>query len=124
MFCLGQPQAVGTPRAGGASKTAAAPRGFVPIRSALAGGIAGSFTNSFLHPLDTAKVLRQRNPTQYRSTISALLSTAPSRLYFGFVPAAVGAFPSSALYFGTYETVKRKLSGNPNPEARRIPPEL
>jgi hypothetical protein len=32
------------------------------------------------------------------------------KIYSGFVPAVLGAIPSSALYFGSYETSKRYLA--------------
>jgi len=88
---------------------------FMAARAAAAGGAAGMLTNGLLHPLDTAKVLRQKNPGQFASTFGCLVTTARERgvraLYGGVGPAAFGAFPSSALYFGTYEFVKRQLGG-------------
>lgn len=84
------------------------------VRAALAGGIAGCLTNGVLHPLDTAKTLRQRSPARFSSVFSAMASTTRDHgvgaLYRGAGPAAVGAFPSSALYFGGYEFVKRRLT--------------
>jgi len=85
----------------------------VDARAALAGGLAGGMTNGILHPIDTAKTLRQRNPQTYKSTWKAMVSTVkvcgPQGLYGGILPGVVGAIPSSALYFGTYEAVKRRL---------------
>ena len=75
-------------------------------RSALAGGLAGGMTNGILHPIDTAKTLRQRNPKEFKTTFGALVKCYKTQgirgLYGGFGPAVVGAIPSSALYFGAY----------------------
>jgi solute carrier family 25 S-adenosylmethionine transporter 26 len=60
--------------------------------------------------MDTAKTLRQSNPTQFASVRSALLHLLrASGAYRGCVPAALGAIPSSALYFGAYEVCKQTL---------------
>jgi hypothetical protein len=40
---------------------------------ALAGAMAGGFTNLLLHPIDTAKTLRQSNPAQYPASLIAVL---------------------------------------------------
>jgi solute carrier family 25 S-adenosylmethionine transporter 26 len=87
-------------------------------RVGLAGGIAGAVGTTVLHPIDYAKTLRQSNPERYISVRAALRSIVTSkatdssmgkRLYAGVVPAAVGAIPSSALYFGAYESMKSLL---------------
>ena len=85
------------------------------VRLAAAGGFAGSVANAALHPLGTAKTLRQARPEEFTNTFGtlyALLLQGPRgvrRLYAGAVPAVVGAAPSSAVYFGTYEATKRRL---------------
>eukprot|EP00934_Nitzschia_sp_Nitz4_P005135 Nitzschia sp. Nitz4//scaffold34_size148208//60205//61716//NITZ4_002976-RA/size148208-snap-gene-0.220-mRNA-1//-1//CDS//3329548783//5125//frame0 len=90
-------------------------------RVALAGGIAGAAGTSTLYPLDIAKTLRQSDPSKYKSVRTALQdlvrTKSPSggtqwhvhKAYRGIIPAAVGAIPSSALYFGAYESSKRHL---------------
>ncbi|GMH61651.1 hypothetical protein TrRE_jg3993 [Triparma retinervis] len=94
------------------------------LRVALAGGLAGATGTIVLHPVDTAKTMRQQNPTKIPSVSAALvrmfkpppshkLNIGPKtigRVYRGVVPAALGAVPSSALYFGSYESVKRRLT--------------
>lgn len=40
---------------------------------AIAGAMAGGFTNLLLHPIDTAKTLRQSNPAQYPASLIAVL---------------------------------------------------
>ena len=74
-------------------------------------------------PPRALQTIRQRNPTTVPSVGAALLRMfrpPPSyklnigfktigRVYRGVIPAALGAVPSSALYFGSYEGVKRRL---------------
>jgi len=82
------------------------------IRVGLAGGIAGAVGSVSLHPVDSAKTLRQANPEKYASVLIALqtLWSSKSRsMYAGVLPAALGAIPSSALYFGAYESMKSLL---------------
>eukprot|EP00741_Cyanophora_paradoxa_P004157 tig00000769_g4038.t1 len=90
----------------------------VAFRAALAGGIAGMGSNFLLHPLDTVKTLRQHNPKEFKGTLRSMGDIVRKdgiiALYRGVVPGAVGAMPSSMLYFGTYEFVKSSL-------LRRIP---
>lgn len=83
-------------------------------RMAAAGGLAGAIVNGVLHPLDTVKSVRQADPAHYpRRTLGTLLQlvreSGPRALYRGLGPALLGAATSSALYFGTYETVKAFL---------------
>jgi Mitochondrial carrier protein len=71
-------------------------------------------TTATLHPIDTAKTLRQANPQLFTSTtqaLSHLLQThGPAALYAGVGAAVLGAMPSSALYFGAYESMKLRLA--------------
>ena len=114
------------------------PPSFYYGRVALAGGLAGATGTVVLYPMDCAKTLRQSNPTQFSSVRAALwhlIRFSPSsssaaaasstsavaaaavssgqwhigRAYRGWLPAAIGAVPSSALYFGAYESSKRIL---------------
>jgi solute carrier family 25 S-adenosylmethionine transporter 26 len=92
-------------------------------RVALAGGLAGATGTCVLYPMDSAKTLRQSNPAKFASVRQALwhLIRIPpsatgttttwqfSKAYRGWLPAALGAIPSSALYFGAYESSKRAL---------------
>lgn len=80
-------------------------------RLAVAGGLAGMFTNAALHPLDTVKTVRQANPAAFRGVIPTLVTLirtrGPFSLYAGIMPALVGSALSSALYFSAYEAAKR-----------------
>lgn len=85
------------------------------FRVGLAGGIAGAVGTFCLFPIDAAKTLRQSDPTRYASVRQALtmLLSDPlrgwPRAYAGVWAATLGAIPSSALYFGAYESMKRVI---------------
>lgn len=92
------------------------------FRFLLAGGIAGGVTNAVVHPIDTLKTVRQASVSSGKSTpllkspnpalemIRTIRSAGLRNLYAGFWPAVFGAIPSSAVYFGSYETAKRVLA--------------
>lgn len=92
---------------------AAAPRVAVGWRLAAAGGLAGALTNCALFPLDTVKTLRQADPARFPGALPAardvLRRHGLAGLYAGVSPALVGSALSSALYFGTYELVRRRM---------------
>ena len=80
------------------------------IKTGVAGGIAGAVGTFTLYPLDAAKTVRQASPQQHASVRAALRYLIRNRsVYRGLWTAVVGAIPSSALYFGAYETAKRVL---------------
>lgn len=93
------------------------------LRLAAAGALAGMFTNTILHPLDTVKTLRQADPAAYRGVAPALATIVRNRgalaLYAGIAPALVGSALSSALYFGVYEVAKAHLQAA-SPESFRV----
>ena len=69
---------------------------------ALAGGaLAGLSVDAILFPLDTIK-------TRLQSQNGFLKSGGLSRLYAGIGPLLMGSMPSSATFFLTYETIRRK----------------
>lgn len=84
------------------------------VKYAMAGGLAGCLSNAILHPIDTLKTMKQTNPLldTHVGIVRHLRSIGVVKLYSGFVPACVGAIPSSALYFGAYETTKKFLHSN------------
>jgi solute carrier family 25 (mitochondrial S-adenosylmethionine transporter), member 26 len=78
------------------------------VKTAIAGGIAGAVGTATLYPLDAAKTVRQASPHTYRSVRAALKHLIQTKtVYRGAWTAIIGAIPSSALYFGAYETSKR-----------------
>jgi solute carrier family 25 S-adenosylmethionine transporter 26 len=83
------------------------------MRRASAGAIAGALANGLLHPLDTVKTVRQTSPVTFTGTFSTMSTiwqkSGPRGLYGGFGTAMIGAMPSSFVFFGTYEFVKRRL---------------
>jgi hypothetical protein len=87
--------------------------GVFDLRLPLAGGIAGGFSNGILYPLDTIKTMQQSDPSirGMKAAVVKVYRSADSLrvLYSGFWAAVVGSVPSSALYFGTYETAKKVL---------------
>lgn len=78
----------------------------------LAGGLAGGIANAIIYPIDTIKTMRQSDQSlkSYGNVIETLKNSGLKSLYSGFLPAVFGAIPSSALYFGGYESSKRILN--------------
>jgi len=66
----------------------------------LAGGIAGGMVDSILYPLDTLK-------TRLQSNLGFKQGGGLHNLYRGIVPALLGSVPGAALFFSSYESVKR-----------------
>lgn len=98
---------------------------FQKLRVALAGGIAGATGTALLYPIDTAKTLRQADPVRYTSVRMALKdlirgvagegrSMGITQAYSGVITATLFSVPSSALYFGAYETSKQFLANKVN----------
>lgn len=88
------------------------------VRVGLAGGLAGATGTVALYPVDCAKTVRQSDPSHYSSVWKAFRDLIYDnvrhkyrigRAYQGVIPAALGAVPSSALYFGAYESMKALL---------------
>ncbi|KAF1996850.1 mitochondrial carrier [Amniculicola lignicola CBS 123094] len=71
-------------------------------RSLLAGGLAGSTVDLTLYPLDTLK-------TRLQSSTGFIPSGGFSGIYRGVGSALIGSAPGAALFFVTYDSVKRKL---------------
>lgn len=88
---------------------------FFDWRLALAGGLAGGLANAIMYPIDTIKTMRQTDSKGLQNSLSALQKLRKiglSKIYSGFAPAVLGSIPSSALYFGSYETMKSYLNYN------------
>ncbi|KAK4544980.1 hypothetical protein LTR36_003885 [Oleoguttula mirabilis] len=73
------------------------------LRSLLAGGIAGTTVDTSLYPLDTLK-------TRLQSSAGFWASGGFRGVYNGIGSAVVGSAPGAALFFVTYESVKRHLA--------------
>ena len=80
------------------------------------GGLAGGISNALLYPIDTIKTMQQSDKSikGFKSAITKLQNGNGGliKLYSGFWAAVVGSIPSSAIYFGSYETSKRLLYQN------------
>ncbi|GAM88603.1 hypothetical protein ANO11243_066370 [Dothideomycetidae sp. 11243] len=73
------------------------------LRSLVAGGIAGTTVDTSLFPLDTLK-------TRLQSSEGFLRSGGFRGVYNGLGSAVVGSAPGAALFFVTYDGLKRSLS--------------
>jgi len=71
------------------------------LTSLVAGGMAGTAVDVFLFPLDTVK-------TRLQSPQGFLAAGGFRRIYAGIGPAALGSAPNAALFFCTYDTIKRQ----------------
>ena len=82
----------------------------------ITGGLAGGISNAILYPIDTIKTMQQSDKSikGFKSAIAKLQGSRGGlfKLYSGFWPAVIGSVPSSAIYFGSYETSKRLLFDN------------
>ncbi len=86
------------------------------FKSMLAGGIGGTSGDLLMHSLDTVKTRQQGDPhmpPKYHSmssTYSTIFRQEGFRgLYGGVLPASMGSFPGTLIFFGTYEYSKRHL---------------
>ncbi|KAL7290291.1 hypothetical protein TKK_0015991 [Trichogramma kaykai] len=80
--------------------------------SLISGGLAGTFVDTILYPIDTLK-------TRLQSQHGFLKSGGFSNLYKGLTPVILGSAPTAALFFVTYDSVKTfvypKVSSNYTP---------
>ncbi|KAL2652140.1 hypothetical protein R1flu_020268 [Riccia fluitans] len=95
---------------------------------AVAGGIAGGFTNVTLHPIDTVKTkLQTRGASQmYNGPLDVISKILASQgiagFYSGVQAAFIGSVMSSSVYFGTYELVKGVFSSVARWPEALVPP--
>ncbi|KAF4549199.1 putative mitochondrial carrier protein 3 [Elsinoe fawcettii] len=80
-------------------------------RSLLAGGIAGTTVDTSLFPLDTLK-------TRLQSAEGFLKAGGFRGVYNGLGSAVVGSAPGAALFFVSYDGVKRSLAAGPHDKKR------
>ncbi|KAK3323951.1 mitochondrial carrier domain-containing protein [Cercophora scortea] len=87
------------------------------LHSMLAGGLGGTSGDMLMHSLDTVKTRQQGDPhyppkyTSLGSSYYKILRHEGVRrgLYGGWLPALLGSFPGTVIFFGTYEYSKRHL---------------
>lgn len=87
------------------------------LHAMLAGGLGGTSGDMLMHSLDTVKTRQQGDPhipsryTSLGSSYYTILRQEGVRrgLYGGWMPALLGSFPGTMLFFGTYEFSKRKM---------------
>ncbi|KAI9668944.1 MAG: hypothetical protein M1817_005167 [Caeruleum heppii] len=86
------------------------------LHSMLAGGIGGTSGDLLMHSLDTVKTRQQGDPhmpPKYSSMSSSYATIFRQEgvrgLYGGVLPASLGSFPGTIIFFGTYEYSKRHL---------------
>ncbi|KAF4632285.1 hypothetical protein G7Y89_g5846 [Cudoniella acicularis] len=87
------------------------------IHSMIAGGIGGTTGDLLMHSLDTVKTRQQGDPhfppkyTTMASSYSTILRQEGVRrgLYGGWLPALLGSFPGTIIFFGAYEYSKRHM---------------
>jgi len=83
----------------------------------IAGGLGGTSGDMLMHSLDTVKTRQQGDPhvppkyTSLGSSYYKIFRQEGVRrgLYGGWLPALLGSFPGTVLFFGTYEFTKRHL---------------
>lgn len=87
------------------------------LHAMIAGGIGGTTGDLLMHSLDTVKTRQQGDPhipPKYASmstAYSTILRQEGIRrgLYGGLLPALLGSFPGTLIFFGTYEYSKRHM---------------
>ena len=87
------------------------------VHAMIAGGLGGTTGDFLMHSLDTVKTRQQgdtHTPPKYTSmssSYSTILRQEGIRrgLYGGWVPALLGSFPGTVIFFGTYEYSKRNM---------------
>ncbi|CAJ2501979.1 Uu.00g048320.m01.CDS01 [Anthostomella pinea] len=87
------------------------------VHSMIAGGIGGTTGDMLMHSLDTVKTRQQGDPhfpPKYTSLGSSYYKIWRQEgirrgLYGGWLPAMMGSFPGTVMFFGTYEWSKRHM---------------
>jgi len=90
---------------------------FLDLKAMLAGGLGGTTGDMLMHSIDTVKTRQQGDPhippkyTTLGSSYWTILRQEGVRrgLYGGVLPAFLGSFSGTVLFFGSYEYTKRTL---------------
>lgn len=88
-----------------------------PLKSFLAGSLAGVVSTSCTYPLDLARArMAVTHREMYNSLVAVfrktILEGGYRALYRGYLPTVLGSIPYSGAGFFTYETLKRLHFGN------------
>jgi len=91
---------------------------FSTVQHMIAGGAAGFVEHSCMFPVDTVKTRMQSVLTTTSGGVSTVFGEVGSmirtdgyrRLYRGLSAVLIGAIPSHALYFATYEMIKKSFA--------------
>lgn len=83
----------------------------------IAGGVGGTTGDLLMHSLDTVKTRQQgdpHHPPKYSSMGTSYTTIFRQEgirrgLYGGWLPAMLGSFPGTIIFFGTYEYTKRHM---------------
>lgn len=85
----------------------------------LSGGVGGALGDSLMYPLDTVKTRQQGASAaavarKYSTAVQALKTIVREEgfargLYRGYPAMVLGSFPSTMLFFGSYEALKRGM---------------
>ena len=83
----------------------------------IAGGLGGTSGDLLMHSIDTVKTRQQGDPhipPKYGSLSSAYVKIFRQEgvrrgLYSGVIPAFLGSFPGTIIFFGSYEYSKRHI---------------
>ncbi|KAK7998112.1 TPR repeat-containing protein [Apiospora arundinis] len=87
------------------------------LQNMIAGGLGGTTGDMLMHSLDTVKTRQQGDPhfpPKYSSLGSSYYTIWRQEgirrgLYGGWLPAMLGSFPGTVLFFGSYESSKRLM---------------
>jgi hypothetical protein len=87
------------------------------LHAMIAGGLGGTSGDMLMHSLDTVKTRQQGDPhmppkyTSLGSSYRKIFKQEGLRrgLYGGWLPALLGSFPGTVIFFGTYEWSKRHM---------------
>ena len=87
------------------------------LKCMIAGGIGGTSGDLLMHSIDTVKTRQQGDPhmpPKYGSLSSTYVKIFRQEgfrrgLYSGVIPAFLGSFPGTLIFFGAYEYSKRHL---------------
>jgi len=89
-----------------------------PVRNAGAGVIATMLSDAVMTPADAVKQRMQLNVNPYRNIIHCILSVRQSEgifaLYAGYTTTITMSVPYNAIYFASYETIRKMLSKDLN----------